>query len=74
MRLQMQATAILIDAGSHYICSSVIIIDSVLKKDENYYPQVFSKEYKYTEKEKMNQYVTSYLKFSSDYSDKSTEE
>ena len=27
--------------GSNYICSSVVIIDSVLKKDENYYPQVF---------------------------------
>ena len=27
--------------GSNYICLAVLLIDFVLKKDENYYPQVF---------------------------------
>ena len=40
------------EAGSFYICWSVILTDSVLKKDEIYYPQVFLKEFKYIEKEK----------------------
>ena len=31
---------------------SVLVINSVLKKDENYYPQVFLKERRYIEKEK----------------------
>ena len=38
--------------GSEYTCLAVITIDYVLKKDENYYPQVFLKECKYIEKEK----------------------
>ena len=36
--------------GSNYICLAVILIDSVLKKDETFYEQVFSKECKYIEK------------------------
>ena len=32
--------------SSHCICLSVILIDPVLKTDENYYPRVFLKEYK----------------------------
>ena len=40
-------------AEFNYICCSVILIDSVLKKDKNYYPQVLSKEYKYIQKEKI---------------------
>ena len=31
--------------SSYYICLSVILIDPVLKTDENYYPRVFLKEY-----------------------------
>ena len=31
--------------SSHCICLSVILIDPVLKTDENYYPPVFLKEY-----------------------------
>ena len=27
--------------GSQCICLSVVLMDSVYKKDENYYPQVF---------------------------------
>ena len=39
-------------ASSDYTCLAVITIDSALKRDDNYYPQVFLKEYKYIEKEK----------------------
>ena len=40
------------EAGSSYICGSIILIGSVLKKDKNYYWQVLSKKYKCIEKEK----------------------
>ena len=60
---------------SNYICWLMKLIDSVLKKDEHYYPQVFLKECKYIEKEKkLIRYITSILKFSSDDSDESNEE
>ena len=35
---------------SNYTCLAVISLDSALKKDENYYPQVYLKECKYIEK------------------------
>ena len=35
---------------SNPTCLAVINLDSALKKDENYYPQVFLKECKYTDK------------------------
>ena len=35
---------------SNYTCLSAITLDSPLKKDDNYYPQVFLKECKYIEK------------------------
>ena len=38
------------ESGSNYIYCSVILNDTALKKDENYYPQVFLKECKYIEK------------------------
>ena len=36
-------------ADSNHTCLAAIFLDSALKKDENYYPQVFLKEYKYIE-------------------------
>ena len=39
------------EAGSNYICWLVILVDSVLQKDKNYYRHVFLKECKYVEKE-----------------------
>ena len=36
--------------GSNYTCLEVTTIDSTLSKEENYYPQVFLKECKYTDK------------------------
>ena len=35
---------------SNHTCLAVISLDSVLKKDENYYPQVFLKDCKYIER------------------------
>ena len=57
------------EAGCNYMCWSVLVIDSALKKDENYYLQVLLKECKYTEKEKkVIRYITDDTKFSSEYS------
>ena len=38
--------------GSEYNCLSVILIDSVLRKGKNYYPQAFLEERRYIVKEK----------------------
>ena len=38
--------------GSQFICLSVILINSVFRTGENYYPQVFLEERKYLFKEK----------------------
>ena len=35
---------------SNHACLAVISLDSVLKKDSNYYPQMFLKVFKYIEK------------------------
>ena len=35
---------------SNYTCLVVISLDSALKKDDNYYQQVFLKDYKYIKK------------------------
>ena len=37
--------------GSNHTCLAVVMIDSALKREENYYLQVFLKEGKYIEKE-----------------------
>ena len=72
MRLQIFIVNTKYEANSNYICLSVILIDSVLKKDENYFLQKFLKECKYMEKEKrMIRYISDDFKFSSDDSDES---
>ena len=38
--------------GSHCICQSVVLIDSVFKMGKSYYSQVLLKECKYIVKEK----------------------
>ena len=58
---------------SNHTCLTVISLDSALKKDENYYPQVFLKECKYIEK-KVVRHIIDYLESSSDDSDGSHEE
>lgn len=58
------------EAGPNYIFWLVTLIDSVLKKDGNYYMWVSLKECTYIEKEKrVIRYFTDDLKFSSDESD-----
>ena len=39
--------------NSNLTCLAVISLDSALNKDRNYYPQVFLKECKYIEREKI---------------------
>ena len=39
------------NVGSNHTCLAVVMIDSALKREENYYLQVFLKEGKYIEKE-----------------------
>ena len=52
--------------GSDYTCLAVITIGSALKKDQNYYPQVFLKEWKYTEKEGIRDITKDIQIFTSD--------
>ena len=58
---------------SNHTCLAVISFDSALKKDDNYYPQVFLKECKYTEK-KVVRHIIDNLESSSDDSYYSDEE
>ena len=50
MKLQIFTIKKFPKVDSNHTCVAVIILDSALKKDSNYYPQVFSKECKYNEK------------------------
>ena len=57
--------------GSQFICLSVILINSVFRSGENYYPQVFLEEYKYVVEEKkpekkMSAFITDNIEISSD--------
>ena len=58
---------------SNHTCLVVISLDSVLKKDENYYSQVFLKECKYINK-KVIRHIIDDKESSSDDSDDSDEE
>ena len=42
---------------SNHTCLAVVRLDSAVKKDENYYPQVFLKECKYIEKKLVRQII-----------------
>ena len=58
------------EEGSTYFGWLVISIDSIRKKDKNYYLQVFSKECYQIEKERIViRYITDDLNFSSDDSE-----
>ena len=53
--------------GSHCICLSVLLFDSVSKMNKSYYPQVFSEECKYIVKEKgATRHITEELEISPD--------
>ena len=58
---------------SNYTCSAVITLDSALKKNDNYYLQVFLKECKYIEK-KVIRHINDDLSDFSNSSDESDEE
>ena len=61
--------------GSNHTCLAIISSDFALKKDDNYYPQVFLKEYKHIEKKVVGHIHDNLNNFSSsDYSDDSDEE
>ena len=49
------------------VCLSVILLDSVYRKDNKYFPQVFLEEYKYVVNEKkLHNYITDDAQISSD--------
>ena len=50
---------------SNHTCLAVISLDSVLKKDDNYYPTLFSKECKYIEKKVVRHIYDNLSDFSS---------
>ena len=50
--MRLQIFTLEYHTASNYICWSVILIDNILKKDKNYYLQVFLIECKNIEKEK----------------------
>ena len=54
--------------GSNYTCLAVILVGFVLKKDENYHPQMFLKEFLNTlkKKKKVARYINNDLQISSD--------
>ena len=57
--------------GSRCISLSVILIDSVYRKDKDYYPQVFLEEREYFVKEKKtSKFINDNIEISSDNSDK----
>ena len=60
------------NVDSNHTCLAVISLDSALKKDENYYLQVFLKECKYIEKKVIRHNNSNLRDFSS--SDESDEE
>ena len=51
MKLQIFMIKKILKVDSNHSCLEVILLDSALKIDDNYYPQVFLKECKYIEKE-----------------------
>ena len=61
--------------GSKFIFLSVILIDSVFRAGQNYYPQVFLKECKYLVKEKkMPKYITDDIEITSDSDSEDSDE
>ena len=59
--------------ASNHTCFAVICLDSAVKKDENYYPQVFLKEWIYIKK-KVIRHIIDDLENSSNDSQEAAEE
>ena len=64
----------ILKVDSNNTCLAVISLDSALKKDDNYYSQVFLKECKYIEKKVVRRTHDNLSDSSSDESDESDEE
>ena len=61
--------------GSHVICLSVGLIDSIFRVGKNYYPQVFLEDCKYVvKKKKIPKYIIDDLEISSDSDEKNSNE
>ena len=56
---------------SNHTCSAVISLDSALKIDENFYPQLFLKDCKYINKKNVVRLIIDDLESSSEDSDDS---
>ena len=54
---------------SNHTCLAVVSLDSALKKDEDYYPQVFLKEGKYIKKKLIRHIIDDIESFSDDSND-----
>ena len=53
--------------NKHYTCIACITIDSVMRMEKNYYPQVYLGEYKYRiKKTKMTKFIEAELKSESE--------
>ena len=60
---------------SQFICSSVIFVDSVFRTGKNYYPQVFSEEYKYViNEEKIPKYIIDDIEIPCDSNEENSNE
>ena len=72
MKLQIFLIKKIPKVDSNHTCLAVISLDSALKKDDNYYPQVVLKECKYIEKKvirHINDNLTDFSSSSSSSSD-----
>ena len=54
---------------SNHTCLAVVSLDSAVKKDENYYSQVFLKEGKYIKKKLIRHFIDDIESFSDDSDD-----
>ena len=64
----------ILKVDSNHACLAVISLDSSLKKDDNYYPQVFLKECKDIEKKVIRHINDNLSDFSFDEADESDKE
>ena len=61
--------------GSQCVCLSVTLIDSLFRADKNYYPRVFSEEFKYVVNEKkIPEYITDDIEISSAFDTEDSDE
>ena len=66
MKLQIFMIKKIPKVDSSHTCLAAISLDAVLKKDDNYYRQVFLKECKCVEKKVIRHFNDNLSKFSSD--------